>query len=545
MKAKLATLLLALTLLVPGSAIALNLIVDNTASGYGFLFVENTYDDNNFVTPTTGSYNPRLTGSNKWTGKKGAGFQQSLGYLAPYINWDLTTNQLFDMWLENGPVKNPLLGLRCINHWAGCNFDTSLILPEVSDENGFYGVKVPGYMYTHGMLSPSFYSYLRQMAVGERISFDIYTCEAYVGRTYDASKGERCKDLPAGGGEYRKHSASHVKAAHLRLSNTNAIAEVFISSDGNPIIGEGSIDCKMQVVSGLSGIMCKMVEYELQLQSGATFNSAIATGMSVNHAGLNSAVGVYELQFSLDGNSWYTKNATVPFATMRGASTRAFYVFFSNAFFKKVVSQGISSTAARELINFTFINSTVPESGWYEFSTSNDLIIKPRDFSISIVSDDLVANPHREGYVGRNQPALDFGYIVTTSGKTQADEVKIKAIGPTRNLNGTDYCIFTSDDGATQVPFPAELKVTAGDGTPVVHYSGCSDRWFDMTDALWSSEPWNDASGNLGVMSKTRVNFRIPMSNPVSEHTTDGDNWMGSVSASGEIHVEATWRNIK
>ncbi|MDE4771644.1 hypothetical protein PXW85_26915, partial [Klebsiella pneumoniae] len=41
-------------------------------------------------------------------------------------------------------------------------------------------------------------------------------------------------------------------------------------------------------------------------------------------------------------------------------------------------------------------NTTSPESGWYEFSTSNTLIIKPRDFSISIISDEYTSAPSRE-----------------------------------------------------------------------------------------------------------------------------------------------------
>ena len=90
----------------------------------------------------------------------------------------------------------------------------------------------------------------------------------------------------------------------------------------------------------------------------------------------------------------------------------------------RCVALGISDSGTRDLINFRFQNTTSPESGWYEFSTSNQLIIKPRDFSISIISDDYDNSPHREGYVGPAEPALEFGYFVTTSGKTAADQVR-------------------------------------------------------------------------------------------------------------------------
>ena len=65
-------------------------------------------------------------------------------------------------------------------------------------------------------------------------------------------------------------------------------------------------------------------------------------------------------------------------------------------------------------------------------TTATAQTIKPRDFSISIISDDYDNSPHREGYVGPAEPALEFGYFVTTSGKTAADQVRVMATGPTQ-----------------------------------------------------------------------------------------------------------------
>lgn len=41
-----------------------------------------------------------------------------------------------------------------------------------------------------------------------------------------------------------------------------------------------------------------------------------------------------------------------------------------------MVTLGISDVNTKDLFNFRFYNTTSPESGWYEFSTSNTLIIK-------------------------------------------------------------------------------------------------------------------------------------------------------------------------
>ncbi len=75
-------------------------------------------------------------------------------------------------------------------------------------------------------------------------------------------------------------------------------------------------------------------------------------------------------------------------------------------------------------------------------------------------------------------------------------------------------------------------------------FAGCDDSWRDITDALWLTTPWTDISGEVGQMDKTTVKFSIPMDNAISLRTVDDNGWFGEVSASGEIHVQATWRNI-
>lgn len=396
-----------------------------------------------------------------------------------------------------------------------------------------------GAKWMHGMLSDAFYQYMQQMPVGSSFTMTINACQTSV--NYDASSGARCKDQASGNWYVR--NVTHTKAANLRLINTHSLAEVFINSDGVPTLGEGNADCRTQTIGSRSGLSCKMVNYTLQ--TNGLSNTSIHIFPAIANSSLASAVGAYDMQFSLNGSSWKPVSNTAYYYTFNEMkSADSIYVFFSSNFFKQMVNLGISDINTKDLFNFRFQNTTSPESGWYEFSTSNTLIIKPRDFSISIISDEYTQTPSREGYVGSGESALDFGYIVTTSGKTAADEVLIKVTGPAQVIGGRSYCVFSSDDGKAKVPFPATLSFITRNGATKTYDAGCDDSWRDMTDALWLTTPWTDISGEVGQMDKTTVKFSIPMDNAISLRTVDDNGWFGEVSASGEIHVQATWRNI-
>lgn len=120
----------------------------------------------------------------------------------------------------------------------------------------------------------------------------------------------------------------------------------------------------------------------------------------------------------------------------------------------------------------------------------------------------------------------------------------IKATGPTQPIAGRAYCIFSSADGQTKVPFPATLTFTTRSGAKQSYDAGCDGTWRDMTDALWLSTPWTGNSGETGLMNKSTVKFSVLMSDAISRQTLENDEWFGEVSASGEIHVQATWRNV-
>ncbi len=291
-----------------------------------------------------------------------------------------------------------------------------------------------------------------------------------------------------------------------------------------------------------------MVSYSLDGGGGA--QSVLVYPMILNSAlaAMVPSQGSYDMQFSLDGSTWKpVSNSSVQSYTLGElTSSSAIYFFFSERLFKKMVESGITDTDSKDLLNLRIErpNGTPTISRMYEFTTSNSLLIKPRDFSISITAKDYSDAPSLAGYVGEDEPSLDFNYIVTTTGKTAADEVLIKATGPTQQINGRAYCIFSADDGSIKVPFPATLSFSKQDGSIKTYDAGCDGSWRDMTDALWITSAWTDISGEAGTMDKATVKFSIPMNDDISLKTLDNNEWYGDVSASGEIYVQATWRDI-
>lgn len=530
----------------PISAMAIGVTTLPPQSGEVAL-VENNIDGDYFVSTGPGS-NPiyivgpsRISDAMVAAGNSGE-FPGVIGTAQAIVD----TSNIFDLWLEGAPVASPFAGPACVS--SGCS-------TAVTDGKGVYGI-VYGRnqaVLLSGLISDGFYQYLRQMTIGSHFSMTLNGCRAY-SPFYDANRGERCKDDGVNA-TWEATEVTFTKGAHLRLNNIGYTDEIFINSDGVPTPGDGNTDCRVQIVGGKSGLACKMVSYNLQT-NGANSTSFRLYPSLINWT-LKYEIAKDDMQFSLNGSSWLPASITTSggmekpndYYTLDDLkSSESIYVFLSNDFFKKMVSIGLSDTSSQELFNFTIVSRTenVGVAAVYNFSTSNSLTIKPREFGISITSDDYSESPTREGYIGSDKPSLDFDYLVATTGKTSADEVQIKVTGPSRTINGRAYCIFSSQDTQDKVPFPATLSFTTRNGSKKTFDAGCDGRWHDMTDALWASSAWTDISGEPGVMNTATVKLSILMNEIISMRILGSlSGWYGEVSASGEVHVQATWRDVQ
>lgn len=512
----------------------------SASSGSGsntYMFIDNTIDREYFI--AAGSLSPRFTGANVWM--RYPTNQRSLGYIGN-SGWNYP-NRYFDLWIDNSPINQPFVGLRCVITGTTCPA-SSYIIPDVIDKDGFYhampGSTFENGSYGAGTLSPAAYEYFRSQPVGATDALQLNLCYMNTNTDYDFASGVRCKDLESGG-TWRYYTINLEKVAHLTLNSTGAMAEVWVASDGTPSINLGSELCQIGVVSNTSGVICKMVSYNFQQTK--TLVATFYFRMVIDTALLGFTPGSSDVKYSGDGSSWTNFGSNSTYTKTFTTSGEYVYVFLSNAFFKKVLSSGADLTNKDSLFTFYFDNSaTTPQSGFYQFTPSTLVNIVPREYGISIIASDGSSVPKASGKIGSEEP-IALEYKVMTSAARQADSITAQVIGDSTTINGVPYCLFTSTDDALKVPVPAYLEWTSSTGAVTRARNSCNEKAVDMTNAAWTQTAWN-ANNDDGYYFSTTLRLLFPMDDSRSKLTLDGHDWMGTVSASGELKVTAVWVGV-
>lgn len=510
---------------------------DRGSGSNSFLFIENNVDNEYFVTPN--ALDPRFSGANMWT--RYSTKQVSLGYMG-YAGWG-AGNTYTDLWIENSSISRPFQGIRCMTSGNTCP-SSGYIAGEIIDDNGFYHTKAGNSIYNGanalGSLSPEAYEYFRKLTVGSSETFKFNWCHTTT--NYDYSDGTRCKDVTTGAVAWYEYNFTLNKIAHLTLNSTNSIAEIWIASDGTPSIAPGSNLCQITKVNNVDGVTCKMVSYTYQQSAAVTNYLDMAMVVDTNTLGF-TPTSAADIRFSSDGSTWYnytTQNTN--FNKIITTSGDSIYLFLSTSFFKQVLAKGNDLTNRDSLFTFNFNNDLVGESGYYQFTPSNRITITPKEYGISIVSTDGSAHPTREGKIDSDQP-IEFEYTITTSASRQADSINVQVKGDSVRIKDVPYCLFTSADEKLSVPIPAYLSYTSSSGNTVINRNSCAENPIDITNAKWVQTAWN-ANLDDSYFFTTNVKLLFPMNDSRSQFTVSGEDWMGTVSASGEIVATATWIGV-
>lgn len=508
-------------------------VIDNGTVSNSYLFIENNVDNEYFITPS--ATDPRFSGANVWTKYKTN--QDSLGYMGN-SGWS-RANTWFDMWLEDSPINNPFLGIRCRVAGGSACPSTGYRQAEYTDNEGFYhtrsGYNIYDGAFSLATLSNAAYDYFKNQSAGAQDNLKLNLC--YHDASYDYAAGERCKTL--NNGVWYKLKFNVTKLGHLTLRSTGALAEVWTASDGTPSVTVGSDTCSTGVVSGTRGLICKMVAYSLQESQKL---SSLQMQMVIDTGKIGFSPGGTEIRYSGNGSSWVNYNAWSPYSNTFKPGGDYVHVFMADSFFKKLLDKGVSITGNDDVFTFSFRNSVVPESGFYQFTASTTLDVLPEEYGISIISADEQANPKRSGTIGDPQP-IEFDYRVTTSASRQADSITVQVTGDHTTLDGIPYCVFSSADNSLKVPIPAYVSFTNPSGTSVSKRNSCAEAPIDITQANWVQTAL-DASVDDSYFYQTNLTLSFPMNDSRSQFTVAGEEWMGAVSASGEIRATATWVGV-
>ncbi|MCG1032391.1 hypothetical protein J5S76_10415 [Bacillus amyloliquefaciens] len=523
---------LAITFLNSRAAYAVHMYNEAAVSN-SYLFIENNVDNEYFL--TSSSLDPRFTGANTWTRYKTN--QDSMGYMG-VVGWH-KTNTWVDMWIDNSPINGPLMGLRCRLQNGGTCPSTGYLEAGARDNSGFYHARAGNSLYngSYGFasFSPAAYNYFKDQPVGTQDSFDLNYC--YSDTDYDYAAGERCNTLSTG--YWHKRIFNVTKLGHLRLQSTGALAEVWIASDGTPSVNIGSEYCQVGVVSNVRGLICKMAAYSLQ--ETQKINS-LNFKMIIDNSKLGFSPYASDVKYSGDASKWYNFNTTTAYSNVFTTGGDYVYAFISDSFFQKMVKAGTSISANDNIFTLNFNNTNTPESGYYQFTTSTTLNIVPKEYGISIVSADEKANPKQSGKIDSDKP-IEFEYRITTSAPRQADSITVQVVGESATIQRIPYCVFTSADETLKVPVPAYISFTSNTGATITKRNSCSDAPINITRANWVQTAWN---ANLDDSFYYRANIKLifPMNDSRSQFTLSGQDWMGTVSASGEIKATATWVGV-
>ncbi|EPL9572102.1 fimbrial protein [Providencia rettgeri] len=509
-----------------------------TAPLQEYVIVENQIDNEFFI--VANRVDPRFSGSNVFT-KYQRNSQLSLGYMGYTGTPFSSAYNMGDIWLENSPVNQPFIGNRCMTNNRNCPATSYWPAQQLRD-NGAYKIQqtgTPGESgYSRPIFSEAFYRWLAEIPPGTEYTFDLRTCTSR--DDYDLNN-TTC--MTSGGRtSTQQHYIPTNKKGNIILKGTGALQEVFVDSNGNPTIGLGSNFCSTGIVGNASGVICKLVELETK---GSSISGSFTVRMYIDSAklGLARAPAAAQIQYKGSNSTrWTNWSSTTNMSEIFNNGSQNIEVFLSNTYLKSIVDASPNSTVTLADSVYTFgFQSPLPQSGFYEFTPSNYLIIKPRDYGISIIPADFNPNQSKTGKVGSEEPPIEFNYIVTTSGPRQADSITAKVEGPQTTLKGQSYCLFTSNDNKLNVPFSAYLSFKNGSGVKESYRASCDSNEISLKNALWAETPWDRPNEDLGSFYRTNLDLSFPMNDANSFFTLDGIDWLGTVSASGTITVKAIW----
>lgn len=509
-----------------------------------FLYIENNKNDHVYILNFEAYLENQLGGANAWTEQKGI-TQFTLAKTSADMKTRNPSGFNLDMW-ETGPISHPYITQACSIKTANCTNDgKSPEHPQVVDEQGFYGLMNLSVQETAARVSPSFLNYLKTMRIGEELNREMNRC--VTSEPYDARRGQRCKDMSTG--TWSIHRATNIKYAHLKMIPVTGTDTIMVDSAGNPTVMPGSTNCKpySHVTPGRdsNGVLCHIFDYQLEhFSDGGRLTTTGVIGVRNKYP--NPELKPYDSALYINSSAFVGPHNPIGINLifLKGRSSAS--VFFTKKYFSEYIKTN-SSRPVTETMEFFIKNLIQPDLGDYIIDSSLQIDIKPRRYSVSILSSDGVATPYRNGMIGKD--ILSFPYKVVESGPESADRLEI-TLAQDRGTPFQGTCTFyPTNIVSNRVAVPIEAYLNFNNASPVRNAKipiGCDQtpvnlREFNIRD----SEPkihWTDPDGSSGITRSYLLNLEFDLTGRQAQKTVSGESWEGEVHQSGTLTIKGSWR---
>lgn len=500
-----------------------------------FIFIENDQDSDMYIGLATSHFDPRLSGSSNWV-KYSRTKQISLGYAGMGVDKYLGSGYLLDIWDENSPIRQPYISQSCWTTSSGCNPATSTPTnaPYHVDNKGFYGLVTTHSHEDYARLSNSFYQYVKAMPVDSTLTRDMNVC--YISRSYAFDKTKRCVDQLPDHHVLRTYTLSHTKKAHLKIMKTDAFSDIFIDTNGNPTIAPGSRGCEFLNVSGYDGIACDFIKYDLKIGGPNSYFDDTKFKIVFPDPNFKPDSSSH-VKISIKGENWSSSNYSRNVEDMIGHDT--FQVFFSNRYLKKVIENSTKdNTLLNNLLYLEFSHDTATKSGYYEVSGSTSINVKPRDYSVSIISTDGSLHPRKEGKVGVDK--LDFEYTVMQSAPVRSTTYELELSQDKPGTDSSGHCLFyrpSSNDKSIAISVPAYIKFLQKTGSYFNKKINCDNGVVSLNDIKEDTA----VTDGFGLILHSKVHLIFDLKDPSLNKDMSGNEWEGQAIQSGKLTLRAIW----
>lgn len=508
-----------------------------------FLYIENNKNDHVYILNFAAYLENQLGGANAWTEQKGI-TQFTLAKTSADMKTRNPSGFNLDMW-ETGPISHPYITQACSIKTPNCTNDgKSPEHPQVVDEQGFYGLMNLSVQETAARISPSFLNYLKTMQIGAALIREMNLC--VTPEPYDARRGQRCKDMSTG--TWSIHRATNIKYAHLKMIPITGTDIIMVDSAGNPTVMPGSTNCKpySHVTPGRdsNGVLCHMFDYRLEhFADGGQLVNKGTIGVRSKYP--NPELKSYDSALYINSSKFVGTNNPVGLNLIYLKGSSSVSVFFTKKYFSEYIKTNLGRPVT-ETMEFFIKNLIQPDLGDYIIDSSLQIDIKPRRYSVSIISSDGVATPYRKGLIGKD--ILSFPYKIVESGPESADRLDV-TLAQDRGTPFQGTCTFyPTDIVSNRVAVPIEAYLNFNTATPAKTKIpiGCNRAPVNLRElGIRDNEPkisWTDPDGSSGITRSYLLNLEFDLTGRQAQKTVEGESWEGEVHQSGTLTIKGSWR---